>query len=264
HVHGYAGTFYENRFVSEMGDALASAGVAMLAVNNRGHDYVADNLSGSGSGTTTVPGGAAYDLFERTLDDIDAYVGHVRDRGFESVWFSGHSLGTLRVVHYLSERGEDGVRGIVLISPPDMFGLLDQRTEGRFEAVVSEAREFVEAGRGDELITAGRDHPVSAASLVSLYGDPSVTDVFAVRQGDEGDYDRIEKLSVPALVTMGDVEEAVTIDPARAAELVASHLGGEASCVVISGANHVYWGHEVELVRAIVGFVDAAGQRASR
>ncbi|MBD3367038.1 MAG: hypothetical protein GF405_02540, partial [Candidatus Eisenbacteria bacterium] len=47
HVHGYAGTFYENRFVSEMGDALASAGVAMLAVNNRGHDYVADNLSGS-------------------------------------------------------------------------------------------------------------------------------------------------------------------------------------------------------------------------
>ena len=29
HVHGYAGTFYENRFVSEMGDALASAGVVL-------------------------------------------------------------------------------------------------------------------------------------------------------------------------------------------------------------------------------------------
>lgn len=255
HVHGYAGTFYENRFVSSVGDALTARGVAMLAVNNRGHDYLADNIRGTGEDTETVPGGAAYDLFERTLEDMDAGVEFLASRGYHGIWYQGHSLGTLRIVHYLGTRGTERALGMVLISPPDMFGLFEARTEGESEAVIREARALVESGRGDELMTAGRDHPSSAASILSLYGDPTVTDIFPVRLGDEGDYSRIESLDVPALVTMGDVEEAVTIDPARAAALVAEHLGGRSSHVVIRGGNHVYWGHEEELAAAIADFV---------
>jgi len=255
HVHGYAGTFYENRFVSAIGEALVGQGVGLLAANNRGHDYVADNLRGTGRETEIVPGGAAYDLFEKTIEDIDACAAFLRSRGVERIWYEGHSLGTLRIVHYLDRRGAAAAQAIILISPPDMFGLIDARTDGETEAVLEDARRFVAEGRGGTLMAAGRDHPVSAASLVSLYGDPGLTDIFPVRLGDEGDYGRIEKLEVPALVTMGDVEEAVTIRPDDAARLVASHMGGQADCVVIEGANHVYWGHEDELAGAVSSFV---------
>jgi len=255
HVHGYAGTFYENRFVSFICDALTARGVAMLTVNNRGHDYVADNITGTGEQTQSVPGGAAYDLFERTLEDLDACVGFLKGMGHDRLWFQGHSLGTLRIVHYLNVRGAANAEGMVLISPPDMFGLFDARTDGGCEDIVAAARDLVASGRGEELMTAGRDHPVSAASIVSLYGDPRVTDIFPVRLGAGGDYSHTEKLGVPALITMGDVDEAVTIDPARAAELVAEHMGGEGRSVVIRGANHVYFGHEDELARAVAGFV---------
>jgi pimeloyl-ACP methyl ester carboxylesterase len=255
HVHGYAGTFYENRFVSTIGQALNARGVAMLAVNNRGHDYVADNIRGMGSDTESVRGGAAYDLFEDTLLDMDACVEFLIERGYETIWLQGHSLGTLRVVHYLNERGLASARGVVLVSPPDMFGIFDARTDGESDDVMAEARELVESGRGGTLLAAGRDIPVTAASLVSLYGNPSVTDIFPVRLGDEGDYRLIENLDLPALVTMGDTDEAVTIEPGRAAELVAAHLGDSATAVVVRGANHVYWGHEGELAEAIAEFV---------
>ena len=61
HIHGMAGNFYENRFVSTVCNTVVAKGLAFLTVNNRGHDYRSDNLKGEGLETVSLLGGASFD-----------------------------------------------------------------------------------------------------------------------------------------------------------------------------------------------------------
>ena len=258
HTHGLAGNFYENRFVASVCDAALAEGVAFLVTNNRGHDYLADNLKGSGVDTTYAPGGSTRDIIEDCVHDVSGGAGFLAERGHDGIYFEGHSLGCSKIVYYLSEVGDPRCVGLILISPPEMFGLQEDREGTNLEKTLARARALVSEGRGDALIEVGRDVPYSAGTFISMFGDPSATDIFPFRRGKDGDYRRLASVSCPILVTYGDVEEAVNVPVDTAASLIrrmATAAPGVES-VIVRGANHVYWDHEDELARAIGAFVE--------
>lgn len=258
HTHGLAGNFYENRFISHVLRAVAEKGVAFLATNNRGHDYRSDNLRGAGLETTYQPGGSTHDIFEECVHDIGGGADFLAGLGHEEIYFEGHSLGCSKLVYYLSETRDERCAGAILISPPEMFGLQDERTEGDLEAALARARDLVTAGEGGELLDVGRDVPYTAATFVSMYGDRSVSDVFPLRHGRDGDYTRLASIDAPVFVAYGNVDEAVNIDVGDALYLMktAATSSPRVEGIVVDGANHVYWGHEEELAEAIAAFVE--------
>ena len=258
HTHGLAGNFYENRFVASVCDAALAKGLAFLVTNNRGHDYLADNLKGSGVDTTYEPGGSTRDIIEDCIHDVSGGARFLAERGHDEIYFEGHSLGCTKTVYYLSEVGDPRCVGLILISPPEMFGIQEDRAETNLEEVMARARALVTEGKADALIEAGRDAPYSAATFVSMYGDPSATDIFPFRQGEDGDYRRLASISCPILVTYGDVEEAVNVPVDMAASLIGrmATAAPRVESVIVRGANHVYWGHEDELASAVGTFVE--------
>jgi pimeloyl-ACP methyl ester carboxylesterase len=259
HTHGMAGNFYENRFVSSVGRAVVAKGLAFLTLNNRGHDYRSDNLRGEGEATASLLGGAAFDRFEDCVHDLAGGARFLSERGHDEIYFEGHSLGTVKIAHYLTARGSEMAAGAILISPPDMFGLQSARTEGRSDTVLTKARRLVKRGRGETLIDdSGYVVPLSAATVVSLYGDSSPTDVFPFREGQNGDYSTLRAIDVPLLVSFGTVDEAITVSVDAATVLVRMYATSAPSVTVTSvpGANHVYWGHEEELAELVGAFVE--------
>jgi pimeloyl-ACP methyl ester carboxylesterase len=258
HTHGLAGNFYENRFVASVCDAALAKGIAFLVMNNRGHDYLADNLKGSGVETTYEPGGSTRDIIEDCIHDVSGGARFLAERGHDEIYFEGHSLGCTKIVYYLSEVGDPRCVGLILISPPEIFGLQEDRGETNLEETVARARALVSDGKAEALIEVGRDVPYSAATFVSMYGDPSVTDIFPFRRGKDGDYRRLASISCPILVTYGDVEEAVNVPVDTAASLIErmATAAPRVESIIVRGANHVYWGHEDELASAIGAFVE--------
>jgi pimeloyl-ACP methyl ester carboxylesterase len=262
HTHGLAGNFYENRFLGDVCDAVLAKGLAFLATNNRGHDYRSDNLRGAGLETTYVPGGAALDIFEDCVHDIGGGARFLAERGHEEIYFEGHSLGCSKTVYYLTEIGDARCAGLVLISPPEMFGLQEDRARDdpkhALDKLLEQARTLVDEGRGDAELEVGRDIPYTAATFVSMFGDRSVTDIFPFRLGRDGDYSRLASIESPMLVTYGDVEEAVSVPVEDAASLVREMAKAAPRVVtrIVRGGNHVYWGHEAELARVIGAFVE--------
>ena len=258
HTHGLAGNFYENRFVASVCDAVLAKGVAFLVTNNRGHDYLADNLKGSGVDTTYEPGGSTRDIIEDCVHDVSGGAAFLAERGHDEIYFEGHSLGCSKIVYYLSEVGHPGCAGLILISPPEIFGLQEDRMESSLEEVLARARALVSDGKGDALVEVGRDVPYSAATFVSMFGDPSATDIFPFRLGSDGDYRRLASVSCPILVTYGDIEEAVNVPVGDAASLIKKKATSapRVESVIVRGANHTYWGHEGELATAIAAFVE--------
>jgi hypothetical protein len=124
--------------------------------------------------------------------------------------------------------------------------------------ILDQARALVKDGRGDALIDdAAFVVPMSAATLVSVYGDPSITDVFPFRLGESGDFGRLKSLGVPVLATMGTIDEAVTVPSEEAARLLGL-CGGDSPgvrAVVVEGANHIYWGRERKLAGLVAEFL---------
>jgi pimeloyl-ACP methyl ester carboxylesterase len=140
-----------------------------------------------------------------------------------------------------------------------MFGLQDQKEAGGLDELLAEARGLIFSGRGHELMDVGRDVQYTAATFVSMFGNPDATDVFPFRMGRKGNYGRLGSLAVPILATYGDTDEAVNVPVTEAASFIKSAAVGSPriETLIVRGANHVYWGHEEELVRAIAEFVSA-------
>lgn len=258
HTHGLAGNFYENRFVSSLARTVVERGLAFLTYNNRGHDYRSDNLNGTGVGTGVHLGGSSFDIFGDCVLDIGGCAEFLAERGHGRIYFGGHSLGTNKTVHYLSERCDRRAAGAILISPPDMFGLREQALGDPLEGVVGRARELVSEGRGGTLLEAGYAVPFSAATIVGLYGEPSKTDIFPFRLGRSGDYSTLASLALPMLATFGTVEEAVTVPVKEAAALMREEASSDAGIdvLVVEGANHSYFGFEETLAGAVADFIE--------
>jgi pimeloyl-ACP methyl ester carboxylesterase len=257
HTHGLAGNFYENRFVSSMMRSVTKQGLAFLATNNRGHDYRSDNLRGHGTGTVYEPGGSMFDIFGDCVHDIAGGLRFLTERDHVEITLSGHSLGCNKTVYYLSESKDPRCVGVVLISPPEMLAIQEDKAGGGAAELLTHARELVESGQGDTLLDVGRDVPFSAATFVSMFGNPDALDIFPFRHGRGGDYRRLASLEVPLCATYGTVDEAVNIPVADAAALLKEKATSSprVETTIIQGANHVYWGRESELAHTVAEFV---------
>ena len=258
HTHGMAGNFYENRFIDHVAAVAAARDVSFLAVNNRGHDYLSDNLRGDGEETEVVRGGVTWDAFPECVADIGACVAFLRDRGHDGIYYEGHSLGASKTIYYLTERPDTEAAGVVLLSPPDIFGLRDDRPDGSLREAVRKAGHLVREGAGDTLMSEIEYAvPLTAHAVAATYGDPAKSDVFPVRRGDEGDYSRLASIAAPLLVVYGTVDEAVTIPVDEAAALIERHAARspDVRVALVQGGNHIYWGHEAEVGRIVGMFI---------
>lgn len=266
HTHGMAGNFYENRFIDHIVEAAVARGVAFLAVNNRGHDYLSDNLRGVGESTEVVRGGVVWDAFQESVLDIGACASFLRDRGHEGIYYEGHSLGASKTVYYLTERPDAEAAGVILLSPPDIFGLRDDGGDGHLSEAVRKAERLVRDGLGETLMTEVEYAvPLTAHAVAATYGDPSASDIFPVRLGDGGDYVRLGSIRAPLLVIYGTVEEAVTIPVEEAAALIERHAESTSAVRValVQGGNHMYWGHEAEIGWLVGEFVGSESAGAA-
>ncbi len=85
--------------------ALLARGIEVVAVDLRGH--------GQSDGER-----AMVDAFDDYLGDVDALVAHARKvAGDRPLFLMGHSMGGLVVARWITERGADGLAGVILSSP---------------------------------------------------------------------------------------------------------------------------------------------------
>jgi pimeloyl-ACP methyl ester carboxylesterase len=95
HVHGKCGNFYQNRFVRIFARELPLQGIALLSVNTRGHDCVAEMMV---DGELRYLGGSL-ELFAESARDLDAMVKFAAARA-PTVVLQGHSYGCEKVAAY--------------------------------------------------------------------------------------------------------------------------------------------------------------------
>ena len=259
HVHGLAGTFYENRFVDHVAKALVDRGYAFLTFNNRGHDYACDLLKKEDEGWTYVDGGGAYEVFVDCVHDIDAALQVMQDQGVDRVCLLGHSSGANKVVFYQSRRKHEHVQGVILLSPNDDVGLHRHAVGEDFEELLQTARGMVAEGRGDHLMPEGSffAYPISADTYLAFFGPESKRDTFPFRN-PQAEFEELAAIACPLLILFGNVNEYVLQDLDETVALMErkAKASSRVDTGIIDGAPHSYLGREQELSRVIGSWLD--------
>jgi len=248
-IHGTGSSFFCEVFQSVFYDQLPKLGIDVLFTNNRG-SCVLDDWQDIG---------AALEMFEDSLLDIDAWMEWALKQNYHKIILSGHSFGTEKAVYYMNYgKHKDKVSGLVLMGFCDSVGSQQKFEKTIKEDLVAEARQKLKAGKGYELLTGQRkaqagETAISAETYINLFSKNSeLSKVIPLRKNST--LPMIRKINVPTLATVGDHDE-YTIIPIKKAMALLEKENERIEIHQLKGSNHCYEGYQQELIKIVKKFL---------
>ncbi len=257
HIHGMAGSPLLNDYYPLMHDGYARVGISFLAVENRGTGMITYFDSDGGSRTV----GNALERFEDSVFDIQGWIDYAKNEGFEEIWLQSHSLGTSKVAYYVSTVKSNEVKGLILLSPSDMVGLVHDPVGSKDnDIMLPQAKELVSEGKGHQLI----DHKLwgeellSADTYLNFFDEGTKTAIFNYADEKLG-WDVVRSIYLPVLAITGTKDDGVVSvsDPYLAMEKLKKELisSPKVMTVVFEGATHGFDGFGDKIVEEAIRFI---------
>lgn len=255
HIHGSAGNFYFNDFYPHLAELANHLNVAYLTTNNRGSEVY--NIE-----TGTKYTGAAIEIFEECLLDIDAWIEFAVSKGYKYIILEGHSFGTNKIQYYaLNGMYKSKIKALILLGFTDSYGgQLEYLKEvnKRNENILEEAEELVKKGKPYQLISDLKinwgELPQSAQAYINFMSDDSaLSNVLPLGQNKE--FTNFKKIKTPILGVVGDTDECTVIPPKDAVEML-NRENEKAQCYMIKNCSHSYQGKEKEIVKIVRRFLE--------
>lgn len=254
HIPGRAGNFYANGFLDVMARIYTDNGFALLSVNTRGHDHIADFRIGATQQIKRI--GQAFEIFEECIFDIGAWIDFLKSKGYKKIILQGHSQGAAKIIYFLNKNLLPEIIATVLMSPADASGLLRKYAPEKFVHDLELAKKMIADGRGEELLPKKirNWYYISAKTYANEMGGKDA-DIFPIF--DNGDFRKLESAKIPILAFYGENEDTLINSAQKDSEIIALHLKNEKSkTFIINNADHTYFGKEEEMVQAIIGWIN--------
>lgn len=250
--HGFSGNFYRAGFFDQLSERFAGAGVAVLRVNSRGHDFAYPLAKG--------PLGASYEVIDDCRYDWRAWLDFAAAQGYRRIGLWGQSLGAVKTVYYLAREQDARVVAAVTSSPPRFsFEETQQAEQGAaLRAEVERAQRMVAEGKGDAMLepqTPPGFRLSSARTFLDKWGPGEANNVLRL----------LPEVRVPILVTVGGLEGQT---PQSSDWLQFGNFASQLEALAastpnvtfkpIEGANHAYAGRVEALWDAASSFLKQA------
>lgn len=195
-VHGLSGNFYQSRLLKHFAQELCKAGMGILLVNTRGHDYL-NSTPRMGRATTM---GAAMEIIDECRFDLTAWTDFLVQQGHQRILLLGHSLGAIKSLYCQAHQPHLNVVGIAAFSATKLSydSLLSSTGGDRFSHWLGVAQQMVSNGDGQQLLFVDFPFPtwMSADAYLNKYGD-----------GDRYNWlSFMDRIDVPSLTVFGEIE----------------------------------------------------------
>lgn len=205
--------------------------------------------------------GNSYEIFEDCVFDIKAWVKKAQELGYDNIWLQAHSLGCSKVVYYQNAVENSPVKGLVLLSPSDMIGLVND-VEGKkdHDICLKEAQNLFKEGGGNQLLSHDLwgEMRLSANTYLNFFSQNANTAIFNFGNQAFG-WEKVNNIKVPVIAFTGtkDAGIAPVIDPYKAMEILENQLikSPRKKTVVYENAKHSFKGFEEEITKEVMEFV---------
>lgn len=203
-----------------------------LSVNTRAHDmgYITN-----GYGERE---GWAWQTLENNRYDLEATVSYLQKNGYEEIIFCAHSWGGLICLDYL-QNCNSNIKGIILLSPTVSYRLLlEVNFRDTMLDIIQEAQKLILEKKTNDILT------TSEKSLLPFISAKTICEFY--NSSFEIEY-ALNKLNCRVDIIIGSLEHKKLIkfgrEIAQKKDNIQTHI--------IKGANHFYYGHEIDVVNII-------------
>ncbi|HWB08265.1 MAG TPA: alpha/beta fold hydrolase [Pirellulales bacterium] len=254
-LHGAGGNFYGSSLFAGLLPMLRQLGLAVLAVNTRGHDAVSSAATPGGVRML----GAAFETVDECRHDLAAWIAWLVQQGHHRVALAGHSLGAVKAIYGMALEGSAAVKCLIAMSPPRLAHsqFADGPDAAQFLTEYAEAERLVGEGKGDTIMPVKFPIPylVSAAGYVDKYGPAERYNILK----------HVRQVACPTLFTFGTIElrrgSAFQGLPEELNDL-AEHKN-DLKVAVIAGADHFYTAARGELAGQIESWLRQTNRRTN-
>jgi pimeloyl-ACP methyl ester carboxylesterase len=212
--------------------------------------------------TGTKPRGAAVEIFDECLIDIDAWIGFAFAIGYKNIILEGHSFGTNKIQYYaLNGKYAASVKSLILLGFTDSYGgqlVYLEKNHIKNEDVLAEAEQLIRQNKPLQLLSNllinWGELPQTAKSYKNMMSPGSALSGILPLPYGKG-LPNFREIRIPILCIVGDRNECTVIPPADAVTLL-NRENNLARCFMIGNSNHSYEGKEAELVQIIRRFLE--------
>jgi len=256
HIHGMSGNFWENSFIKTMLSDYPKNDIAFLTVETRGSELLRWFSTSKGSKKLL---GNSYEIFEESVNDIDAWIKFLESRGYNHIHLQGHSLGCSKIAYYQKIKDNPAVKSLLFISPSDMMGLLvEPNYKADYERFLKEAKELIKRGKENELLSDihWEFARQSAKSFLNFSFENNNLAIFNYYNPERG-FETVSSIKVPMLSIFGTKDDGIITDAYKSNEMLKRHAINSKKFhgVVFEGAKHDFKGFESNIVKEVLEFI---------
>lgn len=254
HFHGKEGDFLQNHFIEHMAIDYPKAGYAFMTCSHRGKSYMADILRKSATGYEYTQLGSAFDIFEDSVYDIDAWVNLARKLGYKELILQQHS--TPHKIVWYSYHNPNAVSKLILISPADIHFAFEKYVKD-YQKNLKLAKKLIDRGKSKELMPVflWSNCPVSAATFYNWGQNNSRIQEFNYSHPENG-FKYFPKIKLPIMAILGENDFAVGKPAHICLEILKTKsASSNFKSKVIRGAGHSFLGQEQELTKTIINWL---------
>jgi len=255
HMHGSAGNCYQSNFYPYLFKMANQLNIAFLSTNSRGTG-VYDVEKGA------KYRGAAIEIFEECLLDIDAWIEFALNKGYDDIILESHSFGTNKTQFYiLNGKHKDKIKALILLGFTDSYGgqLEYLKTVNiKNDEVLKKAKQLISENKPFKLLPYWLinwgELPQSAQSYYNFMSPGSELSKI-LPFGEKKKLSNFRRIKKPILGIVGDRNECTVIPPKTAVDLL-NKENTYAKCFMVKNCNHLYEGKEEELITIIKSFIE--------
>lgn len=260
HIHGMAGSVLLNEYYTAMHEHYPQQEISFLAGELRGTGTITAFVHDTTDGVI----GNAFEKFEDSIYDIQAWVDFAKSLGYEEIWLQGHSLAPSKIAYYVNQTKSHGLKGLIWISPSDMIGLVnDPKGKKDHEIMFPEAKKLVSEGKGNTLLShkLWGSELLSAETYLNFFDVGAKTAIF--NYGDDSlGWDVVNGIDLPVVAITGTEDDGIVpvMDAFQAMKKLELELKSSprVKTVVYDGAMHSFDGFGNKIVNDVLNFIKSS------
>ena len=195
-------------------------------------------------------------VFEQIQTGLDEAVKFAKEKmGFRNIVLGGHSLGSNKIINYLSINHDPVIKHFVISGPVDYADFIN--AGGRKSYYLNVAENFVKEGRGDDILPFlfVDFSPMSANTLLQWYSNKSFKNC-PILSGD-GETESLNKISVNGVFIIGEKDSCTGGNAFEFASKINSYTKNpkDNEIVIIPDAGHVFYNKHNEYAETVLNYI---------
>lgn len=250
---GICSNIFNNQLLQTTGEVLSKNGVSYI-VGQAMDAFSVLHYSNVITKTQELKG-VAIDDFDVINQDIQAYVDYAKALGYKNIILGGHSLGSNRVIHYLSQNHDCCVKQFIISGPVDFADMLKTMVP---EEHLEIAKKFVADDRGEEILPFlfGGFSPMRADTMVNNWINNKIYKNCPFLSL-EGETESLSRIKINGAIIIGEKDSCTGGNAYKFASKINSCMQNSAKnrIIIVKDASHIFYNKHNEYAQAVLNFV---------